>query len=216
MCPPTQQSSVRLSAMSFDSQLLSRASSSAADRAFRNRVQLAHVRQLWIFLGSVLVFFTLVNAIRILSKLIAPLPQYQEDTKEKKDEELDKPGRPVPSRLRRTVSAVTTSFRIVSFRLNVPIGPGSIASVSELSFIFTYIAAMFVWLLVDSTRHNSYLSCTSSLIPCPSIARDLKAMMYQDRAALIASSQIPLMVALAGKNNIISCEHTYSSTVEDR
>lgn len=31
------------------------------------------------------------------------------------------------------------------------------------------------------------------------------AMMYQDRAALIASSQIPLIVALAGKNNVISC-----------
>jgi hypothetical protein len=30
--------------------------------------------------------------------------------------------------------------------------------------------------------------------------------MYQDRAALIATSQLPLIVALAGKNNLISCK----------
>ena len=29
--------------------------------------------------------------------------------------------------------------------------------------------------------------------------------MYQDRAAHIASVQLPLVVALAGKNNVISC-----------
>lgn len=37
-------------------------------------------------------------------------------------------------------------------------------------------------------------------------ARDLAAFMYQDRAALIATSQLPLVVALAGKNNLISCK----------
>lgn len=32
-------------------------------------------------------------------------------------------------------------------------------------------------------------------------------MFYEDRAALMASSQLPLVVALAGKNNVISCKH---------
>lgn len=33
--------------------------------------------------------------------------------------------------------------------------------------------------------------------------------MYQDRAALLASCQLPLIVALAGKNNVISCAYTF-------
>lgn len=37
-------------------------------------------------------------------------------------------------------------------------------------------------------------------------ARDLDTFFYQDRAAHLASCQLPLIVALAGKNNIISCK----------
>ena len=35
-------------------------------------------------------------------------------------------------------------------------------------------------------------------------ARDLETWFYQDRAAHLASCQLPLVVALAGKNNLIS------------
>ena len=37
------------------------------------------------------------------------------------------------------------------------------------------------------------------------IAEDLQSWFYEDRAAHLASCQLPLIVALAGKNNIISC-----------
>lgn len=37
-------------------------------------------------------------------------------------------------------------------------------------------------------------------------AHDLKTLFWEDRAAHIASCQLPLIVALAGKNNIISGE----------
>lgn len=35
-------------------------------------------------------------------------------------------------------------------------------------------------------------------------ANDLEAWFFQDRAAVLASCQVPFIVALAGKNNIIS------------
>lgn len=41
----------------------------------------------------------------------------------------------------------------------------------------------------------------------PNTARDMDTFFFEDRAAHIASCQLPLIVALAGKNNIISCEY---------
>ena len=40
----------------------------------------------------------------------------------------------------------------------------------------------------------------------PLQAQDLHYWFFEDRAAHLASCQLPLVVALAGKNNIISCE----------
>ncbi|KDR83594.1 hypothetical protein GALMADRAFT_219415 [Galerina marginata CBS 339.88] len=164
--------------------IFARASPTAADRLIRNKVQIAHVQQLWYFLASVIAFFTIVHALRYSWFKLAPLPEHRNlSAKEKGDEEKSS-TRVATSASRRSLSALTTSFRIVFFRWSLPIGPGAISSIAELSFVFSYIAAMFVWLLVDT--------------------RDLASFMYQDRAALIASSQIPLIVALAGKNNVIS------------
>ncbi|KAF9483940.1 hypothetical protein BDN70DRAFT_903886 [Pholiota conissans] len=161
-----------------------RASPSPADRAVRNAVQLAHVKQLWYFLGAVLVFFTFVRLIRwAWSKLSLPYQQ-QVQVNENGDKEKNIDPQLTSSLLRRTSLSFSTAFRIAFFRWSIPIGPGASASITELTFILIYIAANFVWLLVDT--------------------RDLAAFMYQDRAALIATSQLPLIVALAGKNNLIS------------
>ncbi|KAF8914049.1 ferric reductase NAD binding domain-containing protein [Gymnopilus junonius] len=157
---------------------------SSSQRSLRNRLQIAHVRQLWIFLGSVLAFFTAVNFLRYLWSKLFPISKGHDFfTKEKIDEETS--NTPLKqSTCRRSLSALTTGFRIVFFRWSVPIGPSVFASVTELSFTFIYIAAMLIWLLVDT--------------------QDLQALFYQDRAALMASCQLPLVVALAGKNNVIS------------
>ncbi|PPQ88881.1 hypothetical protein CVT25_009116 [Psilocybe cyanescens] len=166
--------------------------STAADRLIRNQKQIAHVRQLWIFLGSVLAFLTLVNAIRRLLAWLTPIPEQSESGREisieqDKDEESNKtplPRQRIASPVQRCLSAVRAGFNILFFRWRAPVGPSFTASIIEQTFILIYIVAMLIWLLVDT--------------------RDLMAMMYQDRAALIASSQIPLIVALAGKNNVIS------------
>lgn len=38
-------------------------------------------------------------------------------------------------------------------------------------------------------------------------ARNLDFVFWEDRAAHMASCQVPLIVALAGKNNVISCQY---------
>ncbi|KAF4619569.1 hypothetical protein D9613_005357 [Agrocybe pediades] len=160
-------------------------SSSAADRAIRNQKQIAHVKQLWWFLASVIAFFTLVRFGRYLWSKLTKVPKRTVDpAKEKTDEETCKPPQDISSPLHRTLSTLTTGFRIAFFRFSVPVGPGSTMRLSELNFILIYISAHLIWLLVDT--------------------RDLTAMMYQDRAALLGSSQLPLIVALAGKNNVLS------------
>ncbi|TFK43398.1 FAD-binding domain-containing protein [Crucibulum laeve] len=162
-----------------------RATSAAADRLIRNKKQLEHVKQLWIFLACVLAFFTCVRALGfVISCVWKPSPSNPIPDNEKKDLEHGHTTRANTFSLRHLPLAVTTAFRIVAFRSSVPIGFNAIASISEVAFILIYIAIMLVWLLVDT--------------------RDLNAMFYQDRAAHLASSQLPLIVALAGKNNIIS------------
>lgn len=39
-----------------------------------------------------------------------------------------------------------------------------------------------------------------------SAAEGLQTWFFEDRAAHLASCQLPLIVALAGKNNILSCK----------
>lgn len=126
------------------------ATPSAAQRAIRNKIQVAHVRELWIFLGSVLAFFTVVNFFCSLWSALSPIPKSRGfSSKEKFDEETNH-ARLKQSTSQRSLSALTTGFRIVFFRWSVPIGPSAVASITELSFTFMYIVAMLVWLLVDS------------------------------------------------------------------
>ena len=132
----------------------------AADRAYRNKVQIAHVRQLWYFLASVLFFFTCVRILRYTWSRLPTRTKQSNSANEKVDEEKTLDSPPTRSSLQRFLAALASGFRIFFFRISVPIGPGAIASISELTFTFGYIATMFVWLLTDSksitlfTPHN--------------------------------------------------------------
>lgn len=132
------------------------AASTPADRVIRNQKQREHVKELWIFLACVLAFLTAIRFIRyVVSRLASTQetspPANEQDDKEKNRDEI----RPT-STFYRFRMALASGFRIVFFRLSITIGPGSIASLSELSFILIYIAAMFIWLLVDSTPFNHF------------------------------------------------------------
>jgi hypothetical protein len=130
-------------------------SSSADLRRARKQIQLAHVKQLWIFLASVIAFFTVLRVLRlILSFIVVSCPANRVElvVSEKKDLESTSSTtmRRINSPILRLYAAVATGFRIVAFRWSLPIGPGSVASISELTFIFVYIAAMFLWLFLHS------------------------------------------------------------------
>ena len=45
------------------------------------------------------------------------------------------------------------------------------------------------------------------------VAEGLNDWFYEDRAAHFASCQLPLIVALAGKNNVISCKQSHTPSV---
>lgn len=132
----------------------------AADRALKAQQQAKYVKQLWIFMASVLALLTLIRFIRLgLSLLFKPKPSNQSSSTpiEKLVEEPTVPGQTGKASWRKIPSATAAAFRIVAFRLNIPIGPRAYATVSELTFIFGYIIANFVWLFVDSTTFSSLL-----------------------------------------------------------
>lgn len=138
--------------------LSSRATSTAADRLIRNQKQIAHVRQLWIFLGSVLAFLTLVNVIRRLLAWLTPVTEPHSDSESKisiekiNDQESNiVPHRKNASTIQRSLAAVESGFKILFFRWRAPFGLDFTVSVIEQAFIVIYIVAMLIWLLVDST-----------------------------------------------------------------
>ncbi|KAJ3554162.1 hypothetical protein NM688_g3250 [Phlebia brevispora] len=160
-----------------------------ADIALKAKQNAKYVRDLWILIACVIGFLTVVRALRwLLFSVIfpaRPVPSSEFTTQsEKTNGEAVQSGASGRVSWRRLPSAFTSAFRVVAFRLNIPIGPGSVASVTELLFIFGYMAAIFAWLFIDT--------------------EDLTTWFYEDRAAHFASCQLPLIVALAGKNNIIS------------
>ncbi|KAI0347380.1 hypothetical protein BDW22DRAFT_1404940 [Trametopsis cervina] len=165
------------------------ATPSAADRALKGVLQRKYVKDLWILLASVVAFLTLIRVTRLILSLVFPPKRLEtieppSSPSEKVDPEAVQPVRNGRASLRRLPAAFASVFRVIAFRLNIPIGPGSKATVAELTFIFGYIITMLTLLLINT--------------------EDLNKFFWEDRAAHLASCQLPLIVALAGKNNIIS------------
>ncbi|KAI0796559.1 ferric reductase NAD binding domain-containing protein [Abortiporus biennis] len=161
-------------------------SPSSADKALKAEQQAAYVRDLWILIASVVAFLAVIRFTRLFFSIIFKHTNVSSKnilSTEKGPEDVQ-PGRTGKISLRRIPAALASGFKVVAFRLNIPIGPGDVATVTELLFIFGYIITIFILLLVDTEGLNDWF--------------------FEDRAAHFASCQLPLIVALAGKNNIIS------------
>ena len=198
----------------MSSAFASRSSSpSEAELKLKAEQQAEYVKQLWLFLTAVIGLLTVINWSRLLLRTL----RASRAQKRRGDNSLESvyvtETVPFPSgatngrlSLRRIPQAISSTFRVLAFRTTVPIGPSSVMSVSELTFIIGYVAALLVWLWVNSTFqiHWSFILVydSNSVI----IADDLDTFFFEDRAAHLASCQVPLIVALAGKNNIITCE----------
>ncbi|KLO19817.1 hypothetical protein SCHPADRAFT_817568 [Schizopora paradoxa] len=167
--------------------ILSRgASPSEADLRLKASYNHQSVEQLWLFLTAVVGLLTVINWSRRVWRFYAKrrAPGVQANILEKDTVEAVNPGRTGKVALRNTPSAFASLFRIVCFRTTIPIGFSAVASVSETAFILGYLGALFGWLFVNTS--------------------DAESFFFEDRAAHLASSQLALIVALAGKNNVLS------------
>lgn len=184
--------------------LLAGKTPSKADLALKAEQAAHYVRTLWITLASVVAFLTVCHIVRSLASIRRTRKDWSNaltlETGEK--EAVNSHQSKGKVSLRRVPLALATCFRIVAFRTTLWIGPGAVLSISEFAFISIYVGIMLMFVLIDSEwpSLNSAAFCVHS-----GIARNLTITFWEDRAAHIASCQVPLIVALAGKNNIISC-----------
>ncbi|KAG9087223.1 hypothetical protein FRC06_002632, partial [Ceratobasidium sp. 370] len=81
-------------------------------------------------------------------------------------------------------SAILAFAQLVLFRTRLPFHRLHHMNVAEMVLLVCYLAALLTWAFI-----NSY---------------DLTVNYWANRAAHLATSQTPLIVALAGKNNIVS------------
>lgn len=126
--------------------------STPADKAFRLQTQAKHARQLWYFIGCIIGFMTIIRGLRRLLHWVfwpKAIEASEPPDEAKVDMEKFTPHRTGKVSLRHFPDAVAAAFRIVFFRITVPIGPKAVASLSELTFILGYMAAILMWLFVD-------------------------------------------------------------------
>ncbi|KAI0774396.1 ferric reductase NAD binding domain-containing protein [Fomes fomentarius] len=175
----------------YSSQLSTRSfEPTAADRALKVTQQKKSIKELWLLITAVIGFLFVIRILRLIvtslfSRYTLSTPDTAVSTEkaEKSYPEAVTPGRTGKASWRRLPATLASAFRVVAFRIQVPIGIGA-ASFAELFFICAYIATMLSLTLTNS--------------------ENLDHWFFEDRAAHLASCQLPFIVALAGKNNIIS------------
>ena len=149
-----------LMAPSFGAAALSlRSAPTEADLKLKAEQQRKYVKDLWIFLACVIAFLTVIRILRLFLAFVIRPRSAKPTSSEKGSAETVQAGRNGRVSFRRVPTALASAFRIVAFRLSIPVGPGSVASVAELLFIFGYIAVMLILLLINS-RHIKLLYCS--------------------------------------------------------
>ena len=116
--------------------------------SLKSRLQREYTKDLWLFLASVIAFFTLLNIVR---KSLAAIASRSASQHEKTGGEAAQPGNTGKISLRRLPLAVASSFRIAAFRIPIACGFGASASPFEVTFIALYMVFTFVLLFINST-----------------------------------------------------------------
>jgi hypothetical protein len=111
--------------------------------------------------------------------------------------------------LTRLPAAAADSFRTLAFRWTVPVGSSHELNFVEVGLTLAYMAVLVTWTFANSMidsfpsalNSNSHLNLATTLT-----GLQVNPRYYANRAGRIAASQLPLVVALGMKNNLISCE----------
>ncbi|KAK0219896.1 iron reductase [Armillaria fumosa] len=139
------------------------------DRDIRVARAAEYPKEIWYLLAS---FITLVSLCRILSLVYA----YTHRSRER-------------SKAWRLPSMIVNVFRIIAFRLTVPVGRSHIVNITEIFLGVMYLTALLTWALINTTN---------------TMGLKFDPLYWANRCATIAASQFPLLVALGMKNNIVS------------
>lgn len=127
----------------------------AADKALKALQQRKAIKELWLIIAAILALLFVIRLLRLAVSSIArlrPSASATATTTEKAEKgslEIVIPGRTGKPSWRRIPAALASAFRVVAFRIQVPLILGS-ASLTELFIIFGYIATMLSLALTNS------------------------------------------------------------------
>ena len=167
----------------------------ATDKDLKNARILAYPKQVLYFIASFIALISLCHFLSMFYNFII-----QKRIREWK--------RRSTVSLTRLPAAVADSFRALAFRWTVPVGSSHELNFVEVGLTLAYMAVLYTWAFVNSMLHLFTLpNANSHLIPATSLTGiKVDPQYYADRAGNIAASQLPIMVALGSKNNLISCK----------
>ncbi|EJD53556.1 hypothetical protein AURDEDRAFT_156793 [Auricularia subglabra TFB-10046 SS5] len=158
-----------------------------------HRIWLNHEITKEVWYGVVAAFIFILTLCRIGDLLVtryrkARVADALRAATEKAEAEAPAPGTQGRFSMRRIPHAVVAAFRIVAFRSTIPVGTQSIITVADAGIIIGYIVAILTWEFTRTAFKGQKLYVRN----------------WHDRAAHVGGAQINLIVALAGKNNIVS------------
>ncbi|KAF8512481.1 ferric reductase NAD binding domain-containing protein [Gautieria morchelliformis] len=163
--------------------------------AIRVALSSEYPKEVWYLVASVIFVASLFHILSFLwnytrkASLIGHISSRQAGS----DLSIEGARSPRPSTsvsLRRLPQAISSAFRITAFRWTVKLGGNLTANLVEITVIGGYLIALLVWEFVNTRNITTH--------------QNLDLTYWANRAGTLAASQTPLIVALAGKNNIIS------------
>jgi len=177
----------------------------AADKALASRYNGEYAYQVWWLVAPFLFLVGVTHYGSIALRKLFPGG--------KKHADAEAGGRVVRCAFsfRRLPSTIVNAYRVVAFRTTLTVGPFSL-NLTEVAITIAYIVALFVWSFINSTHHG-VLSCTNSQsrIATSIDGTKFNRAYYTDRTANIACGQLPLVVALGTKNNVVGCKISFPS-----
>ncbi|KAI0055563.1 hypothetical protein BV25DRAFT_166890 [Artomyces pyxidatus] len=163
--------------------VLAAASPVNSDRIARKRRVTEYPKEVWYSIGCFIFLVMVSNIMTILSGLGKRRRVIRQDA----EGHLPRQSRALP--LRRLPLALVNAWRVVAFRSVIDLGRGYSINVAELFLTATYIVILLTWTLINTTDLEGHKFDIS---------------YWSSRAGDIAAVQMPLIVALGMRNNIIA------------
>ncbi|KAI0055998.1 hypothetical protein BV25DRAFT_1660362 [Artomyces pyxidatus] len=161
--------------------VLAGAASVPSDFILSQSRAIEYPKEVWYCLGSFIFLLMVGNIVSILSGLRRRRKAVRKDAEgQARSEALS---------LRRLPLAVVNAWRVVAFRSVVDLGQGYSVNLAEVFMTAGYIVVLFAWTLINTTNLEG---------------SRLDISYWAGRAGNIASVQLPLVVALGMRNNIIA------------